>query len=125
METLQEYLLEIDYHLDFKYLVKMEKIKTEFDMSGQTMIISHDENKVIIFEQKLDRTGNLQPVEGGLYAIFFSAEQSVEKIFLMWEEFEYFYQTCTKNHYKAIFDNLPIWFERYDTHYKKYQLIYH
>jgi hypothetical protein len=104
----------------------MEKIKTEFDISGQSVIISHDEYKVVIFEQKLGRHNNFIPIENGVYAFFFTKDNPVNAQEMLWEEFEFMYETLVKkNGYKPCFFNYPQWFEKYDEHNIKYQFIYH
>lgn len=103
----------------------MEKIKNEFQLSGETTIVSKDDDNLIVFEQKLDRRGNFVPIENGVYAFFFSRNKPVNANEMVWEEFEFMYETLVKkNGYKPCLFNYPQWFEKYDYHYKKHQFVY-
>jgi hypothetical protein len=104
----------------------MEIVKIEFELSGETTIVSEDDNNLIVFEQKLDRRGNFVQIENGVYAFFFSTDKPVNATKMVWEEFEFMYETLVKkNGYKPCFFNYPQWFEKYDEHNIKYQFIYH
>jgi hypothetical protein len=115
---------KIDKRFHFKSVFKMEIVKIEFELSGQTTLVSEDTNNLIVFEQKLDRRGNFVPIENGVYAFFFSTDKPVKVIEMLWKEFEFIYEALVKNGYKPCFFDYPQWFEKYDHHYKKYQFVY-
>jgi hypothetical protein len=126
MEAQKIYFLiqKIDKHFHFKIVFKMETVKNEFELSGETSIISKDDNNLIVFEQKLDRHGNFVPIENGVYAFLFSRDKPVKPIEMIWEEFEFIYEALVKNGYKPCFFDYPKWFENYNHNVKKYQFVY-
>lgn len=94
----------------------------EFELSGQTALVSVLGNNVIIFEQKLDRLGNFKPIEHGIYAFLFSIDQPFNVIEMMWNEFRFVYEMLVKkNGYKRCVFDYPQWFNMYNHHHKKYQ----
>ena len=102
----------------------MENVRIEFELSGQTAIISQDTNSLIVFEQKLDRHFNFVNLENGLYSFFFTKDNPVIAQEMFWEEFQFIYMRLLKNGYKSFYFNYPKWFEIYEEYNTKFQLIY-
>jgi len=126
MEAQKIYFLieKTDECFHLKNVFQMENVRIEFELSGQTAIISPDMGSIIVFEQKLDRRINFIPIENGVYAFSFTKDNPVIAQDMLWEEFQFIYNRLLKNGYKPCYFDYPQWFEKYNHHYKKYQLIY-
>jgi hypothetical protein len=103
----------------------IEEIQGELEISGQTSIISHDLNCVIVYEQKLSSDG-FKPLSGGVFSFTFTKNQPVfSQSIPTWDSFLMDFQQKRNQKFRPLWldeEEYPEWFPESST--LKYQLLF-